>query len=152
MEIDRELIRASAMPNGTVTFTVTAFDDAIVELEEIFTVVGQVAATGLVADGTGREFPVVFNSPVICTIPVDDGKRRHKHKACQVVMDYNVLMSHLVIHHDHAKATCLSLPTPAATILTRFQHQVIFDSLKKLRRLCFYAHAHVPAIFFIILV
>ena len=71
--IDGEIVRASEMPNGTVTTTVTVFDDDIVELEEIFTVVGQVAATGLIADGTGRDFPVVFNSPVICTIPVEDG-------------------------------------------------------------------------------
>ena len=81
MEIDGELIRASTMPNGTFNVTVTAFDDDSVELEEYFTVVGEVAATGLIADGTGREFPVVFNSPMHCTIPVDDGRVMLTHTA-----------------------------------------------------------------------
>ena len=53
MGVVGEVIQASRMPNGTVTTTVAALDDDVVEAEERFAVMGQVTPTG---------FPVVFNS------------------------------------------------------------------------------------------
>ena len=69
-----EVIAASRMPNGAVNTTVTVNQDDAVELDETFSVVGMVVESGLIADGTGREFPVVFQNPLDISINSDDGK------------------------------------------------------------------------------
>ena len=71
-----EVVAASRMPNGVVTTTVTIIKDDTVELNETFSVVGMVVESGLIAGGTGSEFPVVFQSPLDISITNDDGKSR----------------------------------------------------------------------------
>ena len=68
------MIEASRMSNGVVNTTVTIIHDDAVELDETFSVVGRVMESGLIADGTDREFPVVFQSPLDISITSDDGK------------------------------------------------------------------------------
>ena len=70
MSIADEVIAASTMPNGVVSVNVSVFSDDRVELEETFSVVGRVLESGLIADGTGREFPVVFHSTSPSTMMV----------------------------------------------------------------------------------
>ena len=65
------------MPNGTVTTTVLAFNDGRVELEEMFMVTGMVMNSGLIANGTGREFPVDFQNSLTVSINSDDGMCMH---------------------------------------------------------------------------
>ena len=74
MPIAGEVVAASRMPNGVVTITVTIIKDDTVELNETFSVVGRVMESGLIAGGTGREFPVVFQSPL--DISITNGKSR----------------------------------------------------------------------------
>ena len=74
MPIAGEVVAASRMPNGVVTTTVTIIKDDTVELDETFSVVGMVVESGLIADGNGREFPVVFQSPLDISITSDDSK------------------------------------------------------------------------------
>ena len=69
-----EVVAASRMPNGVVTTTVTIIQDDTVELNETFSVVGMVVESGLIGGGTGREFPVVFQSPLDISITSNDGK------------------------------------------------------------------------------
>ncbi|CAI8020176.1 hypothetical protein GBAR_LOCUS12070, partial [Geodia barretti] len=71
MAIAEEVIAASTMPNGVVSVNVSVFSDDRVELEETFSVVGRVLESGLIADGTGREFPVVFQDPLDVSINDD---------------------------------------------------------------------------------
>ena len=73
MAIEGEVIRASTMPNGTVSTTVFVFDDSRVELEETFMVAGKVMDSGLITNGTGREFPVKFQSSLTIFVNNDDG-------------------------------------------------------------------------------
>ena len=72
MSIVDEVIAASTMPNGVVSVNVSVFSDDRVELEETFSVVGRVMESGLITDGIGREFPVVFQGPLDVSIN-DDG-------------------------------------------------------------------------------
>ncbi|CAI8040262.1 hypothetical protein GBAR_LOCUS22443, partial [Geodia barretti] len=72
MSIVDEVIAASTMPNGVVSVNVNVFSDDRVELEETFSVVGRVMESGMITDGIGREFPVVFQGPLDVSIISDD--------------------------------------------------------------------------------
>ena len=73
MSIVDEVIAASTMPNGVVSVNVSVFSDDRVELEETFSVVGRIMESGMITDGIGREFPVVFQGPLDVSIISDDG-------------------------------------------------------------------------------
>jgi hypothetical protein len=64
ISIAGEVIAASTMPNGVVSVNVGVLRDDRVELEETFSVVGRVMESGLIANGTDTELPVVFQSPL----------------------------------------------------------------------------------------
>ncbi|CAI8052754.1 hypothetical protein GBAR_LOCUS28872 [Geodia barretti] len=68
MSIVDEVIAASTMPNGVVSMNVSVFSDDRVELEETFSVVGRVMESSQIAYGIGKEFPVVFQSPLDVSI------------------------------------------------------------------------------------
>ena len=78
MAIEGEVIRASMMPNGTVTTTVL-FWMTRVEPEDTFRVTGMVMNSCLIANGTGREFPVKFQSSLTVFVINDDGIQVHAH-------------------------------------------------------------------------
>ena len=79
MSIVDEVIAASTMPNGVVSVNVSVFSDDRVELEETFSVVGRVMESSQIANGIGKEFPVVFQSPLDVSIINENGMRSHSH-------------------------------------------------------------------------
>ena len=68
LSIPGVVIPASTLLNGVVSVNVSAFDDDRVELDETFSVGGEVMSSGV-----GREFPVVFQDSADVSIPSDDG-------------------------------------------------------------------------------
>ena len=79
MSIADEVIAASTMPNGVVSVNVSVLSDGRVELEETFSVVGRIMESGQIANGIGREFPVVFQSPLDVSIDNENGMGSHSH-------------------------------------------------------------------------
>ena len=68
MSIPGVVIPASTLLNGVVSVNVSAFDDDRVELDETFSVGGEVMSSGV-----GREFPVVFQDSADVSITSDNG-------------------------------------------------------------------------------
>ena len=77
------------MPNGVVSVNVGVLRDDRVELEETFSVVGRVMESGLIANGTDTELPVVFQSPLNVSIVNQDGMGSHTDN-CFVLITYTV--------------------------------------------------------------
>ena len=63
IEIPGLILSGTAAPNGTLTITVETIDDAVVEREQIFAIIGRVV---------GENIPVVFSELLMISINSDD--------------------------------------------------------------------------------